>query len=198
MTDTQICNRALQKLGAGRITSLDEASPRAEDCKTLYFDLRDAELRKHPWKFALARATLAPDTATPAFEFSYQFTLPSDFLRMHPAHTYQEETDWTIEGRRLLTNDGDTIQFRYVRIIEDTSLMDPLFREALSCMIAHELAEPVTKGLNRKRVLMDEYGKIIAKAKAVDAIEKLSALPPTDDWVAVMQAPLSRTIRGFF
>jgi len=188
VSETQICNRALQKIGAARITSIDELSPRAEDCKSAYYDLRDAELRNHVWKFALSRRVLAPLASAPEFEFDYEFLLPSDFLRLHPAATYQEETDWTIEGNAdglqvLRTNDGDTLYLRYVRQITDTAVMDSLFKEALAVKIAHELAEPATKGLNRKSALAVEYKEVIARAKLVDAIEKISAEPPEDVWV---------------
>jgi len=45
------------------------------------------------------------------------------------------------------------------------------------------LAEPATKGLNRKSALAVEYKEVIARAKLVDAIEKISAEPPEDVWV---------------
>jgi hypothetical protein len=59
----EICNRALQKLGAARITSLTQDTPNARSCNVAYNVLRKAELRSHPWSFAIKRAELAADAS---------------------------------------------------------------------------------------------------------------------------------------
>ena len=54
-SEVDICNRALSKLGAARITSLTEDSVNARACNAMYESVRDAELRAHPWNFAMKR-----------------------------------------------------------------------------------------------------------------------------------------------
>ena len=88
-SETEICNRALQKLGAQRIADLDEGTKNARECKACYSILRDAELRAHPWNFAITREQLAADAMAPAFGRARAFPLPSGFLRLLPS--YPEE-----------------------------------------------------------------------------------------------------------
>lgn len=97
-----VCNSALQKVGAASIMSLTDNSREARACNLAYDSNRRDELRKHYWNFAMKRVALAPDVTAPAFDFAYQFTLPSDCLRiMLPNDAY---LDWVVEGRKILTN----------------------------------------------------------------------------------------------
>ena len=73
-----ICNEAMDLLGAATITSLTENSKEARLCNRRFETVRDAVLRAHPWNAAIARADLAQDSATPAFGFSFQYTLAND------------------------------------------------------------------------------------------------------------------------
>lgn len=96
------CNSALSMVGAASIMSLTDNSREARVCNLQYDSNRRDELRKHYWNFAIKRAALAPDTATPAFDFAYQFTLPADCLRIVIPN--DANLDWTLEGRKILTN----------------------------------------------------------------------------------------------
>lgn len=184
-SEVGICNLALQKLGASRITSLTEDSPHARNCNVAYEPMRDRELRAYPWGFALARTVLAPDATDPTFGPSYQFSLPTDFLRLHPDHDYQAETDWQIEGRKLLTSDGTAVYLRYIKRVEDPNEFDALFVDALACRIAFQLCEAITQSNSKKGAIWEEYRSAIAEAKRTSAIEKLAVDPPEDDWVTV-------------
>lgn len=188
-SETDICNRALQKIGEARITSIDENSPPARQCKRAFDIVRDAELRKYTWSFAIRRQTLAPSTSTPAHGFTYAFPVPSDFIRLHPDN---EVDDWAIEAvedsegnlrRMILTNDGDTLKVRYIARIENTQLFDDLFVEVFATILAHEIAEPITNSTAKKRELKEEYRMLVRQARHVQAIEKVSSQPPQDEWV---------------
>ena len=75
-----ICNRALQKLGAKRISALAEASSSARAVNLAYTIIRQAELRKFDWNFAITRVQLAADSPAPTWGRTNSFTLPNDFL----------------------------------------------------------------------------------------------------------------------
>ena len=87
----QICNSALNQLGAASITSLTDNSKNARLCNERYATVRDAVFRSHPWNSLIKRQQLAQDTATPAYGFSYQFTLPSDCLRLLNLDAYNSD-----------------------------------------------------------------------------------------------------------
>lgn len=55
----EICNSALQKLGAEDITSLSDTTRRAVLCNRQYNKIRLKLLRSHPWNFAIKRAILS-------------------------------------------------------------------------------------------------------------------------------------------
>ena len=69
-----ICNGALNQLGATTILSLTEDSKNARLCNSRYTQVRDAVFRSHPWNCLQKRVELAADTTAPAWGFSYAYT----------------------------------------------------------------------------------------------------------------------------
>lgn len=185
VSDVAICNLALQKLGATRITSLTEDSRNARSCNACYEEIRDAELRRHMWNFAIIRKTLAADATAPDFDFGYAFPLPGDCLRLLPPN--DNDLDWTIENHNgrpaVLTNDGDTLQIRYVKRITDPTAFDAAFVEALAAKLAWHLCEEITQSNQKKADALNEYRFAISEARRTNAIEQISADPPTDTWI---------------
>lgn len=183
----EICNRALQKLGEKRITSITEDSVPARACNACYEVLRDSELRAHLWNFAVKRASLAADSAEPEFGPAVQYSLPSDFLRLLPNDSWRNlnDLDWQIEGRKILTSDAAPLEIRYIYRVTDPNDMDPLFREALSSKMAEEMAEQLTQSNSKKTEAKDSYKDAIAKAKRTNAFENVAQEPPEDTWLTV-------------
>lgn len=63
LTETQIANRALQRVGAARIATgalWTEDSKNASEIRACYLSLRKAELRRRVWRFATRRTPLRP------------------------------------------------------------------------------------------------------------------------------------------
>ena len=103
-SEVSICSNALVRLGGKPISSFQEDSEFAGPCATVWPTVRNMVLRAHPWNCATRRAILAPLVESPAFDFGYQFNLPTDWLktlqvgRRNCPITYQQE------GRRILAN----------------------------------------------------------------------------------------------
>ena len=68
-------------------------------------------LRAHPWNCAIKRVILSPDVEMPAFGYTYQFTLPADWIRTLSVGEYGEEIDRSEDG---IVADTDTLKLRYV------------------------------------------------------------------------------------
>lgn len=183
----EIANRALQKLGAKRIVSLEEDSRNARAVNACYETLKEAELRKHPWSFAVKRVQLAADTDAPAFGKARTFQLPSDYLRLlaPDPELNLNDLDWQIEGRKIATNDSSPLDVRYIYNVTDPNEMDVLFREALAASIALELAEEITQSNTKKGDADYGYEKAVNEAKKTNAIERAASQPPDDTWVTV-------------
>lgn len=172
-----ICKRALQKIGAGTITSLEDATREARACTRVFDTVRDATLRLHPWNFATRRAALAADVAVPAWGFLYQYPLPIDFLRLleiKDGPLYQFES--TGAQRVIVTDAGAPLLIKYTAQITDTAQFDALFVEALACKIAFELAEEITQSTAKKEIAAQDLKSALAAARNTDGQEN----PPAD------------------
>jgi len=193
-SEVDVCNLALQKMGARRIVSLTEDSPNARDCNAVYATLRRVELRKNVWNFARKRALLAPDAETPDFGFALQFSLPADFIRMTQNNRGevsgvgrrrtlgQPVVDYQIEGRKLLSNEGTEIRLLYVSDITDPNLFDPLFVDALASRMAEVLNEKINQSNSKKTTAKQDYKDAIAEAKRTNAIENQPVISAEDSW----------------
>lgn len=175
-----LCNSALQRVGAASITSLSDNSPEARACSVAYDSNRTDELRKHPWNFAIKRAILAPDATAPLFDYDYAFTLPSDCLRLLRPNTAR--LDWQIEGRKILTNDGDTLYIRYIYDCQDAAQFDASFYNVVSAAMAVDICEKLTQSNTKKASLAQDYKEAVAKAKKIDAFESGPEDAPDDEW----------------
>ena len=175
-----ICNSALQRVGAASILSITDNSPEARACAIAYDSNRRDELRKHSWNFAMSRAVLSPDATAPAFDYKYQFTLPPDCLRVIRPAT--PDCDWAIEGRKILTNDSNTLYLRYVADVQDTSLFDSSFYNVVSAAMAIDICERLTQSNTKNSRLGQDYKDAVTMAKRVDAFESGPEDAPDDDW----------------
>lgn len=64
-TSVDIANRALQHVGARRITSFSDNSKAASEIGFVYDKIREAELRRNVWVFSIRKAAIRPiDTTT--------------------------------------------------------------------------------------------------------------------------------------
>lgn len=167
-SEVGICNAALIDLGESTITALTEDTKAARLCNQRYALLRDAELRTGRWVFANKKVQLAKLASTPEFEFTSEFQLPSDSLRV--IKTDNDRLKYRIEDGKLLAS-VDVIKIQYVRRITDPNAFDSLFSEALAAKIAERLALALTddKGIRDRMVAL--YETAITEARSANAFE---------------------------
>lgn len=176
-----ICNRALDKLGQGSITSLEDGTKSANLCIRNWPLIRDQVLRDHPWNFAIKRVTLAPDVAEPVWGFNYKSPLPTDCLRVIEIRDLSQG-DYQIEGRAVLSNE-DVLYTRYISRITDPNEYDALFQDAAASRLAVELCESLTQSNTKKEILIQEYDMILTMAKRADGQENPPARFEEDLWL---------------
>lgn len=182
-SNVDACNSALQKLGAARILSLDDNSHEARQCSVAFDSNRRSELRKHNWNFAIKRVTLAPDATAPAFGFTYAFTIPSDCLKILKPNDY--DLDWVLEGRKILTNLGNTLELRYVSDVTDVTQWDAAFYDMFSISLAIDMCEAITNSTGKRQALGQEYKDAVGQARRNNAFEQLAGVSPEDSWIVV-------------
>ena len=163
-----ICNGALNQLGATTILSLTEDSKNARLCNARYTQVRDALFRSHPWNCLQKRVELAADTDTPAWGFTKQYTLPADCLRLLRILDY--DSDHKVEGRKILT-DASSMKILYVARITDPNEYDELLRETLSAALAADIAYAITSSNPVAVNMYNLYKEKLKEARFVDATE---------------------------
>ena len=183
-----IANRALQKAGVPeRISDFNDPSQQARAVNECYEKLRDAELQKNVWVFAVTRVELAADSDAPAWGRFFQYQLPENYLRRAPTTPQQSwrPEDFLREGRMILSDEVAPLQLRYVRSDTIPEQYDPLFVEALAARVAMEIAEELTQSNTKKDSLEASYLFHIQSAKGANSIEKSPTQPQRDTWETV-------------
>ena len=163
-----ICNGALNQLGASTILTLTEDSKNARLCNARFTQVRDAVFRSHPWNCLQKRVQLAADSDAPAWGFTTQYTLPADCLRVLTILDY--DADYKIEGRKILT-DNSTMKILYISRIEDPNEYDELLRETLSAALAADIAYAVTSSNPTASNMYNLFQDKLKDARFVDSTE---------------------------
>lgn len=165
-----ICNSALNQIGASNIISLTEDSKAARVCNQRYEFVRDSVFRAHPWNCLTVRRTLSPDTAAPAFEFTKQFTLPTDPYCLRVLALDEPDVLYRIEGRKLLCNES-TINMIYIGRETDPAQYDMLLMETISASLAADIAYNLVGSSALGANMYSLYQQKLTEARYVDATE---------------------------
>ena len=173
ITEIDICNLALRKVGAQTIMALDEASENARLCRQFYPRVRDTVLRLYPWNCATRRAKLTALSEAPAFGWAKQYPLPVDCLFVQRME-YQD-IPFKIEGRMLLT-DWAEANIIYTARLEDVSQYDNLLVQAIYTMLAAEISTSLRQDAKMYQGLMDELMmRVLPLARSINSQEQSMA-----------------------
>ena len=176
-----ICNEAMDLLGAATITALTEDSKEARLSNRRFETVRDQVLRAHPWNAVIERKELAQDSAAPAFGFSYQYTLPTNpyCLRVlsfwngnvdNEIAAYDSQNMFKVEGRKVLT-DETTCRIVYIARITDTEQYDSLLSSTIAHKLASEVAYAITGSNSIAQQMFQLYQARLSEARSMDAAE---------------------------
>ena len=163
-----ICNGALNQLGATTILSLTEDSKNARLCNSRYTQVRDALFRTHPWNCLQKRIQIAADSTAPAWGFSYAYTLPADCLRLLKILDY--DSNYKVEGRKILSNTS-SMKILYVARVTDPNEYDELLRETLSASLGADIAFGVTSNNQTATNMYNLFKEKLRDARFVDSTE---------------------------
>ena len=170
-----ICNSALNLLGASTITALTEDSKNARLCNQRYEPIRNRVFRGHSWNCLTKRVQLAEDSSAPVVEYANQFTLPTDCLRVLKVHNGTTDSiasslDYAVEGRKIKTDEG-TVFLVYIALITDPNEYDSYLQEALAALLAADLAYAITNNATLAKNYATTADERLREARFIDATE---------------------------
>ena len=163
-----ICNGALNQLGATTILSLTEDSKNARLCNSRFTQVRDAVFRSHPWNCLQKIVELAADTTAPAWGFSFAYTLPADCLRLLRILDY--DSNYKVEGRKILSNTS-SMKILYIGRITDPNEYDESLRETLSAALGADIAFAVTSNNQTASNMYNLFQDKLKDARFIDSTE---------------------------
>lgn len=196
-SQVEIANNALTLLGAVLINAITDQNNPARAINAVWNLQRDAELRKHRWKFSITRGSMPALAAAPlSGPYTQQFQLPTGCLRVldvgdsWPAADLSDfrsgptTDDYSIEGGMVLSNLSAPLSIRYVQQIVDPTQWDPAFAAAFAARIARITCFRITQSTAKEKDCEAEYGQMIKDAIRANALETTPTFAADDTWIA--------------
>ena len=176
VSEVTICNLALSWLAGNLIISLDDDNTEAKLCKANFELSRDAVLEAMAWTFATKRYRLTPETDTPAWGYSQQFTIPSDVITLLEVTANADtpnganDLDWRREGNLILC-DVDVVYVKALFKQTDPARFPPNFAQAVAARLATEIAIPLTESVSLMTTMEGKYKDRLLIAAGTDGIQ---------------------------
>ena len=170
-----MCNSALNLLGASTIAALTDDTKNARLCNQRYDPVRNRVFRSHAWNCLHKRVQLAQNSTAPVVEYSYAYALPSDCLRVLKIHNGTTDSiasalDYKLEGRNIVTDEG-TIYLIYIALDTDPNNYDTYLRESISHQLAADLCYAITNNATLANQYMLRDDERLREARFIDATE---------------------------
>ena len=170
-----MCNSALNLLGASTISALTDDTKNARLCNQRYEPVRNRVFRSHAWNCLHKRVQLAQNSTAPVVEYDYAYLLPSDCLRVLKIHNGTTDSiatslDYKLEGRNIVT-DIDTIFLIYIALDTDPNNYDTYLRESISHQLAADICYAITNNATLANNYMTRADERLREARFIDATE---------------------------
>ena len=170
-----MCNSALNLLGASTISALTDDSKNARLCNQRYENVRNRVFRSHAWNCLHKRVQLAQNTTAPVIGYANAYALPSDCLRVLKVHNGATDSivsaiDYKLEGKNIVTDEG-TLYLIYVAKVTDPNEYDSYLQESISHQLAADLCYAITNNATLANNYMARADERLREARFIDATE---------------------------
>lgn len=175
----EIANFALTRIGESqRITSLSDNTESAKMVNAIYEETARCVMAESTFSSTIRRKALALTTTTPAFQYTYEFQLPTNpkCLRVVTINSTSTDTrspnsiPYVVEGDKLLTN-VSTCNIVYVAHLTDSEDYGPYLTTAIIYKLSSELAYGKTGSISGAQKHVEEYQRYIARLRSVDSMQ---------------------------
>lgn len=180
-----IANLALSLLGENdQLRDPDQDGHAARSVRAVWWQVRRAVLRDHPWNFAMARHMLPASATIVPIGWDRAFPLPDNCVRLveilSPAISV---ADYALEGGAILCDAPGPLGVRCVMDVEETSRWDDLFVDAFAAKLAWQIADRITGDRGRRQDMERAYMAALNRAKGVDAKENPPIEAEDGSWI---------------
>lgn len=166
----RLCNVALSRLGAARITSITDNTAEAKLCNVLFDQVAEETMAEGQWSSTISRSVLNQTTNSPSWGFTYEFQLPTNPKSLKVLSINEDTTGtipFRIEGDKLLS-DNSAISIKYIGIITDTESYDAMLKRAIVSRLTAELAYPITGSSALTERYWTKYEQDVSRGLASD------------------------------
>ncbi len=171
-----VCNMALDRCDIGQpIDALDEDNDSARACNRWYEKCRDKVLQLNAWPFARREVALGLVDTNPVDSWGFSYRYPINCLRVIRIVTGNRQDVNPIEwqmgqddtGRLIYTDEEDAL-VEYIGTLDDPGEWFDLFADAVSALLASEIAGPLGRGegTRARNDALFQRAKATALAKA--------------------------------
>lgn len=177
MTDIDICNIALTKLGQNTIISFNDETENARKLNIIYYQTKKALLREHIWNFA-NRTEILTLTAIDDDNWKYIYIYPPNCLYIDKIFNISDEDLYfdfeilNINNQKYIATNLEQARIKYICDIINPNVYDNLFIECLINKLAGDLAQSITGNLELSSIFYSLYQETLAKAKTFTVREK--------------------------
>ncbi len=193
ISDIDIYNQSLIAAGADPILSFAGTAKENTLGNFLFPRLRNQEISKFLWNFAIERASLGASTELPVYGYEHKIPFPPDLLRLLAVESTKlvpsirsignlDFGAYKVEGRFILTNEAP-VNLKYLKEVTDPTLFSQMYVSTLVARIAAELAIPLRQDRALAEDLADKYESIASTARFSDATEDAPVRLEADDLI---------------
>lgn len=164
LTDLEIVNNALGRLGCERIASLSDSNKRAKLANDFLNTSRRETLELSHWGFATKYESLTA-IGTPPFKWTHTFCAPSDLISI--VGEYNEEEYELVDG--AIYANTEKLDLIYIFEIDENVKRTPNFDKAWYLVLASNMAYSLTQNNSLKESLMAEARDIASTAMSLSS-----------------------------
>jgi hypothetical protein len=180
--ELEIINRALTKLGANTISSLDENSVEAKLSVRTYSESLESLLSELDWNFALKEENLKVANKQSQWRKGRYFELPADLLKICEV-SVDNCTYWRQEGNYIFST-ANSFGILYIPKNVNASLFPTYFKDALVYKLASDLCYSITNSSEKTMTFLELYkGEFLPIARTKNARAKSSPVVNDTYWV---------------
>ena len=185
-----IINNALNYLGQQSIQSVDEQNDRARKCKQFYDVARLELLRKQDWGFAQEEVILNKLPKENYLERKFVYAYPEKALFIKKIYSKEsirlrrnfEYRVATLDGQKVICSNEREPRAIITKDVQDTTLFDATFKEALAYLLASKVAMALTGDAEIYRLAVQQFQISINDATLVNKQEEPTVIREESDF----------------